>query len=460
MPARLQHQARSLQRQVQQRAMYTRSDGDMLSEWMEPAGVYWLGSDSGGGLVPIGPHGPFAGGQGPAKAVVARATSLITSPLTAAAFKTQDLGFAGQPFARPRWITDPMLVRSDDRFPTSDLYPAALRLPRSNFWSEWIRASIWFGLGAFIFIEGPDGMPLAGSLKNIAPYCLSTERTDDGLCWVIGDPEDGSNQVVADFDGRFNLGPVTYKLCVLRNPHSPVDTEGMSKGVFAMHPDVFFLAQQIESYSSGVFNTGVPAGFLKVATPGLQQQQADKLKADWMAAHGGSRKSIAVLNAMVDFQALSISPVDSALGEVKRLNIADTAYAFGLSPENLGVSLSGSATYANVRDHFQDLKDFGIAAWISAVEDAVTALFPGAQGVKVDLDRFENPPPQERFTAYATAIDSGWLLPEEVRVIEGLPPLPDPPAPVPVPPVPEPVPAAIEPPAPAPITRSAPAWLR
>ena len=44
MPARLQHQARSLQRQVQQRAMYTRSDGDVLSEWMEPAGVCWLGA--------------------------------------------------------------------------------------------------------------------------------------------------------------------------------------------------------------------------------------------------------------------------------------------------------------------------------------------------------------------------------------------------------------------------------
>ena len=305
----------SAARNLQKRSLYTRTNGDMLTDWMEPpVGVYWLGSDAGGGLTPIGPNGPFAS-HGPAKPVVTRATSLITGPICSAPFKVLELGFGGQPQPRPRWITDPMLCRADERFPTSDIYPQVLRLSRAQFWVEWLRSAVWWGLGAFVYIEDAFGQPVAGSLKNIAPYTLTTQRTDDGLVWVIGDTQDASNQVIADRDGRLNVGPITYRLCVLRNPHSPVDCEGMSQGVFAMNPTTFMLAGQIDSYASGTFRSGVPAGYLQVQTPGLQQTQADELKRSWLSAHGGDRRSIAVLNAVTSFTPLSISPVDAALGE-------------------------------------------------------------------------------------------------------------------------------------------------
>ena len=452
----------SAARNLQKRAMWTRTDGDMLTDWMEPpVGVYWLGSDAGGGLTPIGPHGPFAGGTGPAKPVVTRATSLITGPICSAAFKVLELGFGGQPQPRPRWITDPMLCRADERFPTSDIYPQVLRLSRAQFWVEWLRSAIWWGLGAFVYIEDAFGQPVAGSLKNIAPYTLTTQRTDDGLVWVIGDTQDASNQVIADRDGRLKVGPITYRLCVLRNPHSPVDCEGMSQGVFAMNPSTFMLSGQIDSYASGTFRSGVPAGYLQVQTPGLQQTQADELKRSWLAAHGGDRRSIAVLNAVTSFTPLSISPVDAALGEVKRLNIGDTAMAFGIDPEVLGVSLGNNATYKNIAEYWERHRDFGIALWTAGVEDTLTALLPGTTGVKVNLDGFAAPPLSERVTTGAAAVAAGLMTVNEWRELEGLVPLPDPPAPVPVP-VPVPEPAAIEPPIPepTPITRSAPAWLR
>jgi len=120
------------------------------------------------------------------------------------------------------------------------------------------------------------------------------------------------------------------------------------------------------------------------------------------------------------------------------------AYAFALSPDNLGVSLSGSATYSNVRDHFQDLKDFGLAAWIAAVEDVLTALLAGTAGVKVNLDGFANPPASERFAAYKLALDMGLLTIEECRQLEGLGPVPSDAVPAAVP-VPESEPALAPP---------------
>jgi len=442
-------------RRLQQRAQYTRATGDILENspdgWMSDGNhgpVWWLGIDSGGLANPIGPNGPWGFGASAAGLpIVTRATSLIVSPLTAAPFRQVDLA-DGSPQPSGRFLTDPMLLRPDARFVDS-VYPAVAKLPRSEFWGAWIRSALWWGVGGFICQDDMNGQPLAGTLRLVDPALLSTVRDDDGtLVWTLSA---GTNQttddVAFDRDGYVTLGAVTYRLVTLRNPHSPVDAEGHSMGVFEMSPGAFGITRQVQDYTSGTFRSGVPAGYLKVdgtVGAGLTPENAQELRTNWLANHGGDRRSIAVLNAYTSFVPLNLSPVDAALGEVKRLSIADVAYAFALSPDNLGVSLSGSATYSNVRDHFQDLKDFGLAAWIAAVEDVLTALLAGTAGVKVNLDGFANPPASERFAAYKLALDMGLLTIEECRQLEGLGPVPSDAVPAAVP-VPESEPALAPP---------------
>ena len=75
-----------------------------------------------------------------------------------------------------------------------------------------------------------------------------------------------------------------------------------------MSPDVFFTAQQIARYTSGTFRSGVPIRVPEGADPRAPAAAGDKLKEDWYKAHGGDRRSIAVLNAAVDFQAHLVLP--------------------------------------------------------------------------------------------------------------------------------------------------------
>ncbi|WP_188111429.1 phage portal protein [Nocardioides antri] len=351
-----------------------------------------------------------------------RATSLITGPLTAAPFRVQQLG-AGSPLQTPRWVTDPMLLRPDNRLVTSEsVYPAVNRLSRSDFWTGFLRSAIWWGLGAFVCQEDESGAPLAGTLRLINPNLLSTKRAkDDGsLRWVLGD---GGDEVLFTRDGYATVGPVTYRLVAMRNPHSPVDVDGRSQGVFGMHPATFGLASQVDTYASGTFRSGVPAGYIKVNQPGLTQEQATALKEAWLGAHGGDSRSVAILNATTDFSPISMSPVDTALVEVKRLVIADVAFSFGIDPMNLGVSLANSATYSNTRDAWLNHRDFGLSPWITALQDTLSALLPGDRTVKVAVDGFANPPAGERYQAYKVAIDAGILTVDEVRALEGLPAL-------------------------------------
>lgn len=431
---------------LQQRARYTRTNGNLLvggpdngggyygpgiNPSDQPPFIWWSGLDSGGGAYPIGPNGPWTHGTAAALPSVLRATALIVDPIAQSPLKVQELGFGGRPLGTPRWLTDPMLLRADGRS-TVDVWPYATKLPRSTFWGDFLRSALWWGVGAFICVEDETGQPSAGSMRLINPHLLSTQRADDGtLRWVLDAPT-GDPQAVFSRDGHLTLGSTTYRIVVLRNPHAPTDEDGHTSGVFESAPSAFRLSSQVETYTSGQFRSGVPNGYLSVLTPGMQEETANELRSSWLAHHGGDRRSIAVLSSTVQFTPINLNPVDAALGEVKRLNIADVAFAFSISPEVLGVSLTGSATYANIRDYFRAHQMLGIGLWVSAFQDVLTALLPGTQGVRVDFDAFTRAEPTERYGAYQVAISSGILTVNEVRELEGLPPLPEPePAPPP-----------------------------
>lgn len=405
--------------------MYARTSGDLLLNdgSSENGPVYWMGLDSGGGAFPIGPNGPWECGRGPA--VVTRATGLITGPLTSAPFRLVDPSRLDRDLDEPRWVTDPMLTRPDDRSFGSP-YPAVNRLARSVFWADWVRSAIWWGEGHLLAAVSPTGQPVAGSLRLLNPRLMDTERDEGGaLHWQIADDGNGSDPVTFDRQGFLRLGAVTYRLITLRNPHSPIDENGRSMGVFAMNPAAFRVGHQIQEYTGGTFRSGIPAGYLKVNQPDLKQGTADKLKASWLANHGGDRRSIAVLNATTDFVPINLSPVDAELEKVQRLNIADVAFAFGLDPQTLGVSLANALTYTNTRDAWEQHRSFGLSPWIASLQDTLSALVPAGQEIRVDLDGFARPSRQERYTAYKTAIDAGILTVDEIRALEDLPPMPE-----------------------------------
>lgn len=434
--------ARYPRRGTAARAAYARTNADLLVNdpngfpsgqppisWVDGADAggnfWWIGSDAGGGAEPIGPNGPWPYGCAPLPAVT-RATALITGPLTAAPFELIDPADPGRNLDEPRWMTDPMLLRPDERIGVP-IRPAVTTLARSIFWAEWVRNAVWWGEGAFVYISDSAGQPIAGTLAMVHPGSLQTEggqAPGDPLRWVI-QGVDGEPDAVFDRYGHLSMGGVDWRISVLRNPHSPVGRDGRSLGVFAMNPAAFRLGRQIQSYSSGTFRSGIPAGYLKVSSPDASQKEITELKQRWLRSHGGDRRSIAVLNAVTEFVPLNLSPVDAELAQVERLNIAEIAFAFGLSPETLGVTLANSMVYSNVRDAWLNHRDFGLAPWIAAVQDTLTALTPAGQQVLVDLDGFANPTRQERYNAYKTALDAGVMTVDEIRELEGLGPMPE-----------------------------------
>jgi HK97 family phage portal protein len=371
-----------------------------------PKPAWYLGDDSFDGR-PIGPNGPETSVA--ILPAVTRCTEIITNAIVRTPWRY--FTTEGEFMSRPLWIDDPMLIGSAPG-PIGPLSPAGVRMDGHSFFATWITHAVWWGRGAFVFIEDSAGQPLAGSLRILNPYMIAVDETGH---WVI-DPK-GESPVRTNFDGRFIVGGQIWRLVVLRGL-GPND-DRTPEGVISRHWNLFKLGASVTEYVASTFASGVPAGFLKVTTPNFKQPDSDKLRDDWMSAHGKGRRSIAVLNATVDFQPISISPLDANVEGVIHAHRNDVAHAFGLSAIWLDEGASG-LTYQNNSDRRRDLVDISLAGWSERVMAVLTAILPYRQRVEVNWTSFTTPNIEAHMNALVQGVQTGIITATEAREFLGL----------------------------------------
>ena len=429
-----------------------RSNSDILTEgtgedygWVsnathgdfDPGGhrpEWWVGSDQFNGQ-PIGPNGPDPGygwdirgawrnrnwWNAPQRdhgilSAVTRCTTVIVNPIIRTPWQVFD---ADGVKPLPSWITDPCRrssVPGQSVFDSGDsVMPWGMRLSSHEFWQTVLTHAIWFGRGAFICQEDSAGRPLAGSLMLINPYLIHLE---DGY-WVFN-PGDGE-PLRTDFDGRFRIGGVSYRLYVMRG--LPPNNSTRSEGVLERHFDTLKLGVAIHTYQYNSFGNGVPPGYLKVGTPNFDDAKAAKLKSDWMAAHGGDSKSIAVLNSQVEFTPISIRPVDNETTSLKQSHLVDVAHSFGLSAAWVDASAGYSLTYSNVTDRRRELLDISLTGWGQQLMEMLGAALAYNNRIRIEWDRFTAPNLAEQIGPLVNAVNAGIMTVDEARTRMGLVPL-------------------------------------
>ena len=95
------------------------------------------------------------------------------------------------------------------------------------------------------------------------------------------------------------------------------------------------LAMDAEANAEGFFKGGANvAGILKCNSP-LTTKQKESLKSSWNSAFNGSTgtpNGVAVLDADLDFQSVTVNPSDAQLLETRQFNVIDICRFFGVSP--------------------------------------------------------------------------------------------------------------------------------
>lgn len=364
--------------------------------WDGPAG----GNGTGG---PFGNPPPGANGRAASLPAMGRCRALIADALAGCPFQV----FRGRDqITTPTWIEDPQNLADDGRKHSSVRNVA---LSAVEFWSTVFVSAVDLG-------EGIVYSPMTDGSDNIDP----TVAFGDRGCFII-------NPKYLDVEGDqylVNEVPVNAaELLIIRGRVWPGSVRG--HGVWDQFKADIGFGTSARDYASNMLGRGIPAGYLKVSAPDLEQDEADRLKARWMEAHGGRERRIAVLNATTEFTPLQLNPEAMQLAELLRLSAWEICLIYGIPPYKLGISMGSTNTYANIESQSIDYVQDALLPWARRAEAAFDAVLPWGTSLRINLDSLRRADTKTRYDAYQIGLTAGFLTIDEVRDKENLPPLTD-----------------------------------
>lgn len=137
-----------------------------------------------------------------------------------------------------------------------------------------------------------------------------------------------------------------------------------------------------------------------------------------------AENGIAVLGKNLTYSPLRLTPAELQFLESQEADALKLARLFGLSQRQAMTAVAGSAlTYSNIESEKQLYLTDTFMAYLTEIEDAYTQLAPTGQTCRFNADAFLRPDTKTRYEAHQVGIASGFLTVDEVREIEGLPPL-------------------------------------
>ncbi|MFF7183267.1 phage portal protein [Streptomyces sp. NPDC008121] len=170
-------------------------------------------------------------------------------------------------------------------------------------------------------------------------------------------------------------------------------------------------------------NGGTPPAVMKNSGKTINPDEAEEIS-DRLAARVRARKPL-VYGSDWDFTALKVNPEESQFIETMRLNASQIAAIYGVPPEMVGGDSGGSMTYANVEQNAINFVGFTLRPWLARLEAKLSALMPGREFVKFNVDAMIRVDLMTRYQAHHQALEDGWRNRDDIRALEDLPPLPD-----------------------------------
>jgi HK97 family phage portal protein len=186
------------------------------------------------------------------------------------------------------------------------------------------------------------------------------------------------------------------------------------------------IAKALEGFTATFFGSGVNmAGIIEVPQQ-LTQEQAEALANGVDRRHGGWRKSAktGVLTGGAMWKPTGIDPDKAGLIEQRRFAVLDVCRAFAVPPYMLGVTDSGMS-YSSVEQQGLQFVSMSLRPLVAKLENGFSKLMartPGGENafIRFNMDALVRADLAARTTAYASALQAGWMSINDVRRVENL----------------------------------------
>lgn len=170
-------------------------------------------------------------------------------------------------------------------------------------------------------------------------------------------------------------------------------------------------------------NGGTPPATMKNSAKTITPQESEEIS-NRLSASMRSRRPL-VFGQDWDFTALQVNPEESQFIETMRLNASQIAAIYGVPPDMVGGDSGGSMTYANVEQNAINFVGFTLRPWLARLEAKLSALMPGKEFVRFNVDAMIRVDLMTRYQAHSMSLNDGWRNRDEIRAIEDLPALPN-----------------------------------
>lgn len=168
---------------------------------------------------------------------------------------------------------------------------------------------------------------------------------------------------------------------------------------------------------------GNKRGFLTSAKT-LGKEALLNLKEAWRRFYGSNSENVIVLNSGLDFKEATATSVEMQLNENKRTNSDDIYAMFKMPPEIIRSGGTDNAS-KNARDNYSRFCIMSVLSVFNAALDRDLLLESEKSNrfFAFDLSELTKADMKERWEAWKVAKDGGFVMPDEVRKKENLPPL-------------------------------------
>lgn len=313
--------------------------------------------------------------------------------------------------------TDCLARREDRREPYSA--PFWLSQPNPEYtWPEMVQ-EVQTGLeidgNAFILKVSTEGGRLV-ELWHLAPKAVTVRRMSE----VRGRP------LVYDIDANGEKLTVGANAMLhIKAFTLPRQLRGISP--IAYHAELIGSGLAAQKFANNFFGTGaVLSGLIEHPAKQLNQEQTDRLKADFTKRHGGVTKShaIGVLTGGATWKQLSVTPEESQFLLTQRYTAEQVAYLFGIPPHYVTPSEGAKGYVTGVLAGKEMWMQTGLGVRIVRLERAFSSLLPRPAYIKFNLNAFLRPDPQERATYLGAMFDRGIINADRWRELEDMNPRP------------------------------------
>lgn len=175
-------------------------------------------------------------------------------------------------------------------------------------------------------------------------------------------------------------------------------------------------------------NGTILSGVINVKAPLADQTQADEIKRRWRNVNSGLGHAgdVAVLDAETTFQPLTIPPEALQFLESREWQSSELARMYGIPPHLIGDESKSTSWGSGIEQQNIGFVAYTIAGWTSRIEQRVSREIVNVRGEysAFDLTELMKGSTTERFTAYAQAIQWGWMTRNEARIREDMQTLP------------------------------------